>query len=166
VNAGTTEAKGAASTALGVREPEMNTVKTSQKRVLLADDDRSIRDALGAVLESEGFDVIRAANGNEAVEKFCEHRADIVLLDLNMPVKGGWETFERLTSIDPLLPAIVITARPDAYPTATAAGVAALMQKPLDIPRLLEAMRDLLAEPAEQRLSRITSHKSQIHYLA
>jgi DNA-binding response OmpR family regulator len=142
----------------------MNTAKTSRKRVLLADDDRSILDALGAVLESEGFEVIRAANGNEAVEKFCERRADIVLLDLNMPVKGGWDTFERLTSIDPLLPVIVITARPDAYPTARAAGVAALMQKPLDIPVLLEAMRNLLAEPAEQRFSRI-NHQPQTHYL-
>ena len=65
-----------------------------------------------------------------------------------MPVKGGWDTFERLTNINPLLPIIVITARPDAYPVAMAAGVAALMQKPLDIPLLLEAMRDLLAEPA------------------
>jgi len=83
-----------------------------------------------------------------------------------MPVKGGWDTYERLTSIDPLLPVIVITARPDAYPMAKAAGVAALMQKPLDIPLLLEAIRDLLAEPDEQRLSRITSHGPQTHYLA
>ncbi|MEA3209468.1 MAG: two-component system, NtrC family, nitrogen regulation response regulator NtrX [Chthoniobacter sp.] len=148
------------------RKPEMNTKKPSQPRVLLADDDRSVLDALGAVLESEGFEVIRAANGHEAVEKFCEHRADLVLLDINMPVKGGWDTFERLTSIDPLLPVIVITARPDAYPAAMAAGVAALMQKPLDIPVLLEAMRYFLTQTAEQRLSRITTHQPQTHYLA
>src|SRR4051812_20401240 len=115
----------------------MNTRKPSRPRVLLADDDRSVLDALGGVLDSEGFEVIRAANGHEAVKKFREHRADIVLLDLNMPVKGGWDTFEQLTSIDPLLPVIVITARPDAYPTAVGTGVAALMQKPLDIPALL-----------------------------
>jgi len=88
-----------------------------------------------------------------------------VLLDLNMPVKGGWETFEHLTSIDPLLPVIVITARPDAYPTAVAIGVAALMQKPLDIPALLEAMRYFLAQPAEQRLCRITNHQPPTQYL-
>jgi putative two-component system response regulator len=143
----------------------MNTRKISQSRILLADDDRSVLDALGAVLESEGFEVIRAANGHEAVEKFREHRTDLVLLDLNMPVKGGWDTFEQLTSINPLLPVIVITARPDAYPAAMAAGVAALMEKPLDIPVLLEAMRDLLAEPAEQRLSRITTRQPQTHHL-
>jgi len=158
--------KGQASTALRKRKPEMNTTKPGQPRVLLADDDRSILDALGAVLESEGFEVIRAANGNEAVEKFRELRADIVLLDLNMRVKGGWDTFERLTGIDPLLPVIVITARPDAYPAARAAGAAALMQKPLNIPVLLEAARYFLAQSDEQRLSRITTHQPQTHYLA
>ena len=83
-----------------------------------------------------------------------------------MPVKGGWDTFERLTSINPLLPVIIITARPDAFSTATATGVAALMQKPLDIPLLLEAVSDLLAEPAEQRLSRITTHPPPTRYFA
>ena len=118
-------------------------------------------DALGTVIESEGFDVVRAADGHEAVEKFRQQPVNIVLLDLNMPVKGGWDTFERLTTINPLLPIIVITARPDAYPVAMATGVAALMQKPLDIPLLLEAMRDLLAEPATERLSRIAGHGPQ-----
>ena len=53
-----------------------------------------------------------------------------------------------------MVPIIVITARPDAYPVAMDTGVAALMQKPLDIPLLLEAMRELLAGPATKRLSR------------
>jgi CheY-like chemotaxis protein len=158
--------KAQASIAPRKRRPEMNTRKPSQPRVLLADDDRSVLEALGAVLESEGFEVIRAADGHEAVEKFREHRADLALLDLNMPVKGGWDTFEQLTSIDPLLPVIVITARPDAYPAARAAGVAALMQKPLDIPVLLEAMRYFLTQPGEQRLSRLTTQQPQTHYLA
>ena len=56
---------------------------------------------------------------------------------------------------------IVITARPDAYPVAMAMGVAVLMQKPLDIPLLLEAMRELLAEPATKRLSRVAGHGPQ-----
>jgi DNA-binding response OmpR family regulator len=130
-------------------------------RVLLVDDDRSVLDALGSVIESEGFEVVRAADGHAAVEKFRRHSIDIVLLDLNMPVKGGWETLERLTTINPLLPIIVITARSDAYPVAVGTGVAALMQKPLDIPLLLEAMRELLAEPATQRLARIKGHGPQ-----
>jgi two-component system cell cycle sensor histidine kinase/response regulator CckA len=133
----------------------------NKPKVLLVDDDRSVLDALGTVIESEGFDLVRAADGHAAVEKFRQQAIDIVLLDLNMPVKGGWDTFERLTTINPLLPIIIITARSDAYPVAVAAGVAALMQKPLDIPLLLKAMREVLAEPATKRLSRIAGHGLQ-----
>jgi CheY-like chemotaxis protein len=129
-------------------------------RVLLVDDDPSVLDALGTVIESEGFELVSAANGHQALEKFRLQPIDIVLLDLNMPVKGGWDTLERLTTINPLLPIIIITARSDAYPVATAAGVS-LMQKPLDIPLLLEAMRELLAEPAAKRLARVTGHGPQ-----
>ena len=96
----------------------------NKPRVLLVDDDRSVLDALGTVIESEGFELVSAADGHEAVEKFRQQPVDIVLLDLNMPVKGGWDTLERLTTINPFLPIIVITARPDAYPVAMATGVA------------------------------------------
>ncbi|MGA7880513.1 MAG: response regulator [Terrimicrobiaceae bacterium] len=125
----------------------------SKPRVLLVDDDRSVLDALGSVIESEGFELVSAADGRQAVEKFRLQPADIVLLDLSMPVMGGMDALERLRTINPFLPIIIITARSDAYPIATAAGVA-LMQKPLDIPMLLGAMRELLAEPATKRLSR------------
>jgi two-component system response regulator RegX3 len=125
-------------------------------KVLLVDDDVSVVAALTGVLRSEGYDVIQAFNGHAALQNFrTVGGAAIVLLDLNMPVKGGWDTFEQLTAINPLLPVIVITARPDQYSLAAAAGVAALMEKPLDIPLLLETMRNLLAEPPEVRLARI-----------
>ena len=126
----------------------------NRPRVLLVDDDRSVLNALGAVIESEDFELVRAADGHQALEKFHQQPVDIVLLDLNMPVKSGWDTFERLRTINPLLPIVVITARSDAYPVAVATGVAALMQKPLDIPLLLEAMQELLAEPVTKRRSR------------
>jgi two-component system, OmpR family, response regulator TctD len=129
----------------------------NKPRVLLVDDDLSVLDALGSVIESEGFELIRAADGHQAIEKFYQRPVDIVLLDLMMPVKNGWDTFERLATINPLLPIIIITAQPDAYSSVMATGVACLMQKPLDIPVLLEAMRELLAEPVAKRLSRVAS---------
>ncbi len=124
-------------------------------KVLLVDDDSSVVAALTGVLRSEGYDVIQAFDGHAAIEHFhTVGGAAIVLLDLNMPVKGGWDAFEQLTAINPLLP-IIITARPGQQPLAAAAGVAALMEKPLEIPLLLETMRKLLAEPPETRLARI-----------
>ena len=125
-------------------------------KVLLVDDDVSVVAALSGVLRTEGYDVIQAFDGHAALQHFhTVGGAAIVLLDLNMPVQGGWDTFEQLAAINPLLPIIVITARPDQYALADAAGVAALMGKPIEIPLLLETMRKLLAEPPEARLARI-----------
>jgi two-component system, OmpR family, response regulator CpxR len=134
-------------------------------KILLADDDEEVLAALNGVLESEGYGVILAKDGREAIDHFHEGHVDAALLDLNMPVKGGWETFERLTTIHPLLPVIIITARPDQYPLAIAAGVGAFMEKPLDLPLLLQAIEDLLFEPVEKRLSRLTGKRPITRYL-
>ncbi len=134
-------------------------------KVLLVDDDISVIAALSGVLRSEGYDVIQAFDGNAALQNFhTVGGAAIVLLDLNMPVKGGWDTFEQFTAINPLLPIIIITARPDQHPLAAGAGVAALMEKPLDIPLLLETMRNLLAESPETRLARIAGGNPRTRY--
>jgi DNA-binding NtrC family response regulator len=142
----------------------MNLIDAKAK-ILLADDDDEVLAALSAVLTSEGYDVIIAKNGREAIEHFREQHIDVALLDLNMPMKGGWEAFERLTTIHPLLQVIVITARPDQFPLAIAAGVAALMEKPLDLPLLLQTIDDLLVEPVENRLSRLAGRRPITRYL-
>ena len=90
---------------------------------------------------------------------------DLVLLDLNMPGKSGWDTFERLTTENPLLAIIIITARPNQLFTAVGAGVGALLEKPLDFPKLLETVTRLLAEPEESRLERIAGKPAEFHYL-
>ena len=89
--------------------------------------------ALTRALRSEGFDVLHAFNGHQAVAICRRIRVDILPVDLNMPVKNGWDTFERLNSINPLLPIIIITGRPNQSALAEAAGVAALMEKSLVI---------------------------------
>ena len=139
--------------------------KETKGKILLADDDDEVLAALSSVLTSEGYEVIVAKNGREAIEHFQEQHIDVALLDLNMPVKGGWEAFERLTTIHPLLQVIVITARPDQYPLALAAGVAALMEKPLDLRLLLQTIDELLVEPMEKRLSRLTGRRPITRYL-
>ena len=88
-----------------------------------------------------------------------------MLLDLNLPQKSGWDTFEQLTRDNPLLPVIVITARTGQLFTSLGAGAAALLEKPLYVPALLVAMRHILAEPPEVRLSRLTGHAERFHYV-
>jgi two-component system, OmpR family, alkaline phosphatase synthesis response regulator PhoP len=135
-------------------------------KILIADDDPEILAALSAALASEGYQVITATNGREACKYFAERQVDLAVLDLKMPVRDGWVAFERLTTTNPLVPIIIITARPDQYPLAVAAGVAAFMEKPLDLPLLMRAMDELLIEPVEQRLSRLAGRRPIARYLS
>ena len=90
---------------------------------------------------------------------------DLAVLDLKMPVRAGWDAFERLTTTHPLLQIIIITARPDQYPLAVAAGAGAFMEKPLDLPLLLRTIDDLLIEPVERRLSQLADRQPIARYL-
>lgn len=135
-----------------------------KKTILLVDDDPSIRLMLGKVLGSEGYAVLTAPDGQSALELVSKATVDLVLLDLNMPIKNGWDTFERLSAENPMLAVIVITARPNQLFTALGAGVGGLLEKPLDFPTLLETVKRVLCEPVEQRLARIAGQQSEFHY--
>src|SRR5258706_15496035 len=127
------------------------------KRVLIADDDSLVRGSLAAVLESEGFVVDEAQNGITAVTRAIEHPPNLVLLDLNMPHWDGWTAFSRLDRVTPLLPVIVITARPNQYEKAMRLGVDAFMEKPLNIPVLVRAIKRLTSEDENRHVRRITN---------
>jgi DNA-binding response OmpR family regulator len=127
------------------------------KRVLIADDDSLVRGSLAAVLESEGFVVDEAHNGIETVTRAIEHSPDLVLLDLNMPHWDGWTAFSQLDRVTPLLPVIVITARPNQYEKATRLGVDAFMEKPLNISILVRAIKRLTSENDDRHVRRITN---------
>jgi DNA-binding response OmpR family regulator len=139
-----------------LRLPSRNRT-TAIKRILVADDDAMVRGALAAVLESEGYAVDEACNGIETVIQAVEHSAELVLLDLNMPQMDGWRAFAHLDHIKPLVPVIVITARPHQYKEAVRLGVDAFMEKPLNIPLLLRAIKRLVSETSGQHMSRVTS---------
>jgi CheY-like chemotaxis protein len=136
----------------------------SGKRILLVDDDPAVRDSLNEVFIAEGYFVIPAENGQQALDLANQLPVDLVLLDLNMPVKNGWDTFEQLTRERPLIPIIIATARPNQLFTALSASVGALLEKPMDIPTLLQVMAKLLLETAEQRLARLVGKKAEFHY--
>jgi len=145
--------------------PSADGAQPSRKCILVVDDDPGVRDSLLAVLREEGYRVLAAAGGINALSIAASASPDLVLLDLNMPDQSGWDTFGRLSSENPLLPVIVITGRPNQLFTACNAGVGALFEKPLDIPILLKIVKTLLAEPAEVRLARIAGHNAPFHYL-
>jgi DNA-binding response OmpR family regulator len=122
--------------------------------VLIADDDASLRDALAKALQQAGFAPLLAANGSEAVALHEQRRPNIVLLDLNMPIKNGWDVFQQITAHDPLTPVIIVTGRTDQLEFARMAGVGALMEKPVDVAVLIKTIVQLSQESASIRLSR------------
>jgi DNA-binding response OmpR family regulator len=126
-----------------------------KKKIMVLDDDEPIRRSLQKLLQAERYEVVLAAEGSEALAKLDQHTIDLLLLDLNLPYKSGWDVFERITTANPLLPIIIITGRAKQSEVAIAAGVGALMEKPLDIPLLLETISELLLEPPEKRLKRL-----------
>lgn len=141
-------------------------VRGKQETILVVDDDASVRETLGRVLATEGYVVLPAASGTEALEIAASNRIDLVLLDLNMPGQGGWETFHTLASENPLLAVIIITARPNQLFTSLAAGVDALLEKPFDFPALLKIVRTVIGEPPETRLGRREGRRADFRYLA
>lgn len=137
-----------------------------KKTILIVDDDDAIRESLRKLLQAEGYDVRLAANGREGLDQFDPANVDLLLLDLNLPQKSGWDLFERFSSMNPLIPIIIITGRDNQYKLAAAAGVGALMEKPLDVPLLLQTITALLAEPAETRLKRLVGLNKDVRYAA
>jgi CheY-like chemotaxis protein len=131
--------------------------KGVHNRILVADDDAIVRGSLATVLESEGYVVDEAGNGREAVSRAIAHMPDLVLLDLNMPHWDGWTAFSQLDRVTPLVPVIVITARPNQYEKAVRLGVDAFMEKPLNIPILVRAIKRLTSEDENCHVRRVTN---------
>jgi DNA-binding response OmpR family regulator len=117
-----------------------------RKRILIVDDDPSIRHMLGRILLDEGYEVLAAANGREGLNTAAAQEVDLVLLDLKMPGLNGLETLKELMVLRPGLPVIMMTAFPGRALDGGLNGVSALLQKPLDFPILLEAIKKLLAQ--------------------
>lgn len=131
-------------------------------KVLVADDDAAVRKSLSRVLKDAGYEVILAKNVQEAVAEFNPRQIDLLILDLNLPIQDGWDAFERITSEAPALPIIITTGEANQYDIGMAAGVGALMEKPLDAPQLLQTIRELLAEPKLARLRRLCGYEPDV----
>lgn len=136
------------------------------KKILLVDDERSIREALSKVLREEQYEVLLAENGPEAIQKYGATPADLLLLDLNLPGGNGWTMLKWLSKVNPLLPVIIITGRSNQRELAEKSGADVLMEKPLDVPRLLQAIRELTEEPLEVRAERATHRTSSFRFLS
>ena len=137
----------------------------AKKKILIVDDDPAIRRILFRLVEGENYFALTAANGVEALALARTTKFDLALLDLNMPVKDGWETFKQFSTKDPQLPIILITARSNQLFPALASGVDALLEKPLDFVKLFRTIHDLLEETPEARLARVMGRPPAFRFI-
>jgi CheY-like chemotaxis protein len=111
--------------------------------VLVVEDDGDVREMLAIVLQSEGYPVIEASHGLDALNKLSTTTGVcLILLDLFMPTMNGW-AFRDAQVKDPAIaaiPVVVVSADPDAARRAASLGVVASMTKPIDFERLLEVV--------------------------
>lgn len=116
--------------------------------VLVIEDDTEIREALKEILESEGYAVRTATNGQEGLDylKSSATKPGIIVLDLMMPVMDGWH-FRNHQLQDPdfaKIPVVVITADGNAAQKAKAMNATAGLKKPIDLDRFLMTIEELI----------------------
>jgi DNA-binding response OmpR family regulator len=125
-----------------------------KKRIFVVDDDPSVRESLRRVLEESGYEVEVASDGAEAQMNLNPTRIDLLILDINMPKRDGWDVLEEVRDNHPLLPVVMITGMYDQLDTTIIPGVRALLKKPLEVRDLLGTIEELLTETSEERLRR------------
>lgn len=118
------------------------------KKILIADDKATSRELLRTVLERQGYAITEAADGEEALQKALAELPDLILLDLQMPRRSGYEVLSELRK-DPRhaeLPVIAITASAmqGDREKALAAGFTGYMAKPVPLVHLRQEVKRLL----------------------
>ena len=117
-------------------------------KLLLAEDDEFSRDMMVRRLERQGFEMIAAADGREALLAARQHRPDLIIMDLDMPILDGRGAIRALKS-DPhtfKIPIIVLSAHsgPQDVSDAVAQGCAGYETKPIVLRRLVERIQEVL----------------------
>jgi CheY-like chemotaxis protein len=114
-------------------------------RILVVDDDESIRQIVRLCLSDEGYDIGEAANGEAALEILPAFQPRLILLDLRMPVMDGWEFVRRYQAQPgPHVPIVACVAALDAAHECAGLEPAGILSKPFDLDELLQAVRDQL----------------------
>lgn len=138
------------------------------KKVLVVDDEPDVLLLCRVNLEFEGYEVVEASDGQQAMEKVGEHRPDVILLDVMMPRMDGWQVLSALKADESLrdIPVVMLTAKvQDADQIrGWSAGVAEYITKPFSPLSLSQVIRDVLDNDPEEeeRRRRLILEKLQL----
>ena len=115
------------------------------KRVLLADDQEGVRQAIKMLLRADDHTVTEACNGKEAFDLFSRQNFDLVITDLHMPGMHGDELVLKIKAVSPALPIIMITGFADDL-SGFSKTVDAVLPKPFSFPELRRVIAEVLVE--------------------
>ena len=126
----------------------------SKKHILIAEDDLHIRNGLVALLQAEGYDTFVAKDGEEAVKRACERQPDLILLDIMMPKKSGYEACTEIRAHYPRTPIIMLTAKGEEIDKVLGLGLGAddYITKPFGTRELLARLSAVLRRCAASAL--------------
>ncbi|MHC5114042.1 MAG: response regulator [Planctomycetota bacterium] len=120
----------------------------ARARILIVEDDETTREVLTMALSRDGYEIITAAEGAEAIEMAEREQPDLIVMDLSLPGVDGWQATGRLRGLDSTrhIPVIAVTAHALGSDRARALEVGCddFETKPVEIPVLREKIRALL----------------------
>ena len=120
--------------------------RKQRKRVLIVDDDESLRRMLAALLEAAGYEITQASNGREALNRAGTLEADIILTEIVMPEVEGLQLIQELLRLNPSQRIIAMSGahRAESYlATAKSLGAKATLTKPLPLEKLLRTLHQV-----------------------
>ena len=125
----------------------------NQTRILIVDDDDTIRSTMKAILEDEGYEVDLASSGKEGVEKSKEASYNIALLDIRLPDMEGVQLLKLMKPAVPRTRKIMVTGYPSTQNAIEALNknADAYLIKPVDIEKLLNTIKEQLKLQEEER---------------
>ena len=132
--------------------------------ILVIDDDESLRDTIGVMLEQEGFRAVQAGDGREGFEMALSLKPDLMLVDVSMPILNGLDAGERVKEMLPAVKFVYLTVNPDPEVAAEAfhRGASGYLLKTCACSELVVAVREILR--GNTYISR-TLPRDRINYL-
>jgi len=129
-------------------------MSTKKPVILIADDDPEILTMLGIRLSKKGYQVLEAVDGTQTINLARKHHPDLVLLDVMMPGKNGWEVAKELRADDQFsnVGIVMLTAIGEKVNEMTSPlyGADAYVDKPFDFSELEKKIKDVLSERAQR----------------
>jgi CheY-like chemotaxis protein len=132
-------------------------------KVLIVDDDPVVTKSFDRVLSEQGYVVVTACNGDEALTKLKEGEYDVVFTDIKMPGMDGIELAERVKARRSWTPVVIVTGYGSKAneERARAAGVSAFLQKPLSPEQIETSAREAMAQPVQTQVLQVPAQVLQ-----